>query len=133
MTPITTWGRTFAVAPTPNINRDEQYLLMAAEDNTRIVINGNFFEDVRVVWERYVLNRYSMYAQVSRTMASVRRFEYLSGVTRTRTCTLYMYAISTVYVTYSHFLSNSSRSSCPVTVCAVRLVDERILRHLRPS
>ena len=36
MTPITTWGMTFAIAPTPNINRNEEYIIVAAEDNTRI-------------------------------------------------------------------------------------------------
>lgn len=47
MSPITTWGRNFAVSGTPGSNSAEEYLMVAAEDNTRIRINlGAGFEDV---------------------------------------------------------------------------------------
>ena len=41
MTPINTWGVNYAVSPTPNINRDEEYVIVAALDNTLVVITDD--------------------------------------------------------------------------------------------
>ena len=41
MTPINTWGVNYAVSPTPNINRDEEYVIVAALDNTQVVITDD--------------------------------------------------------------------------------------------
>ena len=45
MTPITTWGQTFAVAPTPGIVLDEAYIIVTAEDNTRVRIDGDAIDE----------------------------------------------------------------------------------------
>ena len=45
MTPINTWGVNYAVSPTPNVNRDEEYVIVAALDNTRVIINGDGLQE----------------------------------------------------------------------------------------
>ena len=37
--PITTWGTKFALAPTPDVIREEQYIFVAAEDDTEILLH----------------------------------------------------------------------------------------------
>ena len=49
MTPINTWGMNYAVTPNPGINRDHEYIIVAALDNTRVRITTEVSsEDVRV-------------------------------------------------------------------------------------
>ena len=37
--PITTWGTKFAFSPTPDVIREEQYIFVAAEDDTEILLH----------------------------------------------------------------------------------------------
>ena len=46
MTPINTWGVNYAVSPTPNINRDEEYVIVAALDNTQVVTNSSAWQEI---------------------------------------------------------------------------------------
>ena len=39
MPPIRSWGNNFAMTPTPNVNNDEEYMIVAALDSTRVLIN----------------------------------------------------------------------------------------------
>ena len=37
--PITTWGTRFALTPTPDVLNGEQYIFLAAEDDTEIILH----------------------------------------------------------------------------------------------